>query len=203
MPSFKTEVFKKEVSLCLSTPLNDGRLTISAGLPNSRAFPRVFFYDPIAEMIESDRATLNSLLEECRKSGANSTLSVLNFICDVAIETIDIITTVVTSILTSFVGFGLIGIILVVIMLMLAAYIWVMGLLVAAPFFLLSVGLRLYKEKTMSAEADKLTQAALQFVVDSLAGGRETQSNRYLGAEQGESTIDVRATGETASENIA
>ena len=164
MSSLKTEVFNKEVSLCLATPLADGRLTISAGLANGRAFPRIFFYDPIAEMLESDRATLNGLLEECRKSGASSALSVLNVICDAAIWTIDIVITIVTSILTSFVGFGLIGILIVIIMLLLAAYIWVMGLLIAAPFILLSIGLRLYKQKAMEVEADKLTQAALQFV---------------------------------------
>lgn len=202
MPSIKTEVFKKEVSLCMSTPLNDGRLTISAGLYDGRAFPRVFFYDPIAEMIEPDKATLNSLLEECRKSGASSTVSVLNFICDIAIATIDIVTTVVTSILTSFVGFGLIGIMLVIIMLILAAYIWVMGIVVALPFILLSVGLRIYKEKTMSVEADKLTQAALHFVVDFLAGCREIQSNRYLEAQPNESTVDVRVAGTVTPENV-
>ncbi|TVP65217.1 MAG: hypothetical protein EA342_14685 [Leptolyngbya sp. LCM1.Bin17] len=183
-------------------PLNDGRLTISAGLCDGRAFPRVFFYDPISEMIESDKATLNSLLEECRKSGASSTMSVLNFICDIAIATIDIVTTIVTSILTSFVGFGLIGIILVIVMLLLAAYIWVMGIVVALPFILLSTGLRIYKEKTMIAEADKLTQTALRFVIDFLGSDREVQSNRYLKAQHKESIIDVEIASKAAIENI-
>lgn len=202
MSSSKTEVFQKEVSLCMSMPLNDGRLTISAGLCDGRAFPRVFFYDPISEMIESDKATLNSLLEECRKSGASSTMSVLNFICDIAIATIDIVTTIVTSILTSFVGFGLIGIILVIVMLLLAAYIWVMGIVVALPFILLSTGLRIYKEKTMIAEADKLTQTALRFVIDFLGSDREVQSNRYLKAQHKESIIDVEIASKAAIENI-
>lgn len=168
MSTHTTEVLNQKVRLCLATPLPDGRLAISGSLLNGRAFPRVFIYDPVSQMIESDRSTLNCLLEECRKSGTNAALNVLHVVCDAAVWTIDIVIRIVTSILTSFVGFGLIGILLVVVMLLLAAYIWVMGLMVAAPFILVSFCLRIYKQKTLDSAAEQLTHAALQLIDEHL-----------------------------------
>lgn len=159
MNEVTSDVFGNPVTLRLGTPLVTGQLTMSVLGANGKAWPQVFVYDQASEILETDNEKLFSVVNSY-PSKTSFALSILIGISDVIVGIIDGIAGFIKGILGSFVGFGLIGIMFILMMVALSLMVSVYAFVIAAPVLAISFGLRHYKRNLLKAEAVKLQGAA-------------------------------------------
>lgn len=163
-----SDVFGNPVTLRLGTPLVTGHLTMSVIGSKGDAWSQVFTYDLSARVMDTDGAKLVSVVGSYR-STSNAVLGVLITISDVIVGCISGVAGIIKGILGSFVGFGLIGIMFVLMMLVLSLMVSVYAFIFAAPVLAVSYGLRFYKDSQVKSEAEKLQRSAFNLFQDSAA----------------------------------
>jgi hypothetical protein len=160
-----SDVFGNPLTLRMGTPLGTGHLRVSVIGNRGDAWSNVFTYDPAAHVMETDGTKLESIINGYR-STSNAVLGTLITISDVIVGIINGMAGVIKGVLGSFVGFGLIGIMFVLMMLVLSLMVSIYAFIFAAPLLAISYGLRFYKNGQMKDEAQKLQRAAFGLFED-------------------------------------
>jgi len=155
-----SDVFGTPVTLRLGSPLATGQLTMGVLSMNGSAWSQVFVQDSVSGIMETDTDKLLNVINS-HPSKTSFALGILIGISDVVVGFINGIAGFVKGILGSFVGFGLIGIMFVLMMVALSLMVSVYAFLIAAPVLAMSYGLRRYKRNLLKAEGEKLQQAAM------------------------------------------
>ena len=145
--TLSAKVFETEVKVLIGAIQGDGMVPVSARLPNTSAFQRFLAYDAHTSIISvADQEEFRRFLKECR---GRRTLAfmILRAVLAVPIYVIDFISGLIRGILGSFIGFGLIGILIVIVAIVLSLMIGLYAFIIAAPFVVASAGLNYYEEK--------------------------------------------------------
>lgn len=166
MPNELTsDVFGQRIILRLGTPLVTGEKTASVIGIKGAAWSQVFTYDPIARVMNTDRDALANVIDSC-PSATNVVLGFFIAISDIIVGGVDVIVQVINTVLGSFVGFGLIGVLFVLMLFAFSIMISIYALIIITPILVVSYSLRFWKNKKLKKEAEKLQRAALQLFED-------------------------------------
>lgn len=142
-----TSVFGTEVRVISGVVNADGMIPVSAVLPSRSAFSRFISYDTHTDIaIVNDQDEFHRLLVECR--GRRSlAFSALRILLAVPVYLINVVSGIVRSILGSFMGFGLIGILIVVAAIAISLFVGLYAFIIAAPFIIAGAALNFYERR--------------------------------------------------------
>lgn len=141
------KVFDTEVKVLIGGLQPDGMVPVSARLPSDSAFQRFLAYDAHTSIISVvDQDEFQRFLKECR-GRLSTAFVVLRAVLAVPIYVINFIANLIRGILGSFIGFGLIGIIIVIAAIALSLLIGLYAFIIAAPFVIASAALNYYEQK--------------------------------------------------------
>lgn len=156
-----SSVYGQPITLRFGMPLQTGHKTISLIREDGTAASQVFTYDPAAKVMDTDWEKLVSMIFSFG-SKKGSLLSVAIWVSDLIVGIVNGIAKIFRTVLGGFVGFGWIGILIVLALMAVSFAISYYAFLIAAPFLLLSYGLRFYKDRLVKGEAKRLSASALQ-----------------------------------------
>lgn len=216
MDSYVTKIFGQEITLKKGAHLPTGQIAISATSTAGEAWSRLYLYDPADQIIEPDSAKLNELLELYRKRGTKG-LGFVIFILDAVVKVAEVLWRIVAAIAGSFVGFGLLGFVIVIALLLAVLALGTFGLIYLSPVIALSFFLKFLRNKKLKDGANSLTQEALDFAMSVasplLVDGHEVinapheiravESHSTSVSEAGGDDMEARIRAELEAENKA
>jgi hypothetical protein len=176
---FTATVFKTGVTVLVGGLQADGMVPVSARIPDKSAFSRFLAYDAHTTIISvADQEEFRRFLKECR--GKSSTaFSVLRAVLVIPIYAINFVANVIRGILGSLVGFGLIGIVIVLAAVALSLLVGIYAFAIAAPFVVASYALNFYEERVYRDAG----RSFLKTVVDQLQAGWRRSPEGFVAAD--------------------
>jgi hypothetical protein len=150
--SLSTKVFSTDVSVMVGQEQQDGTIPLSAILKNGTAFSRFLVFDTHTGIVSyPDADQMFAFMKACRKSG-DIAFTVLRAFLSVPYYLINLVTGIVRGILGSFIGFGLIGMLIVLVAIAASLMVGLYGFIIAAPFLLAVLALDRYEAVTYRKE---------------------------------------------------
>ena len=163
----KTLVFQTTVEVLVGSGTLEGFIPISARLPTKSAFSRFILIDgDTAIATVADQDEFHRFLKECRGK-RSAAFSIVGSILAIPVYLIDLITSIIRGILGSFVGFGLIGIAIVLVALAASLMVGLYGFIIAAPFIVAGMTLSFFERKMYREAGAKF----LRYLVNNLEDG--------------------------------
>lgn len=159
MNEFKHIFFGNEISGRISDSADITQISFVDTNTNN-AWPRVFSYDKSVQIIESDNDKMQSLAEHYQSKNMKGSKALL-VTANAMIKLISAIEAMFRSIFGIFSGRGIFGIMFVLMLMVVMAVISFHAFLIAAPFFLISYGLKWHFGRKLQKEIQALQEAAL------------------------------------------
>jgi hypothetical protein len=160
MNQIEHKFFGEKVYARFGTSENNSIPISVVDLETSKAWHKVFNYDSSVEILESDKDKLEELVEFYQKKSqktSNLFLSLLNFI----VEVVGVIESIIQTILGSFFGFGLVGILIVIGLIFVSYMVSFYVIILLAPIFIMSFILKMRIQKKTNFEVVNLQDTIL------------------------------------------
>ncbi|MBL4799641.1 MAG: hypothetical protein JKY50_19745 [Oleispira sp.] len=146
----------------------NGRISDSESLPQvsfvdlktNEAWSRVFNFDKSVRILESDKDKALILAEHYQAKSMKGSKAVFS-IANAMIKVITFVENALKSVLGVFTGRGIIGILFVLMMVAIMAIVSIYAFIIAAPFILISYGLKWHFGKKLKNELKLLQEATL------------------------------------------
>lgn len=151
-----THIFGRPVELIAGYEAGRGKVPVSISSPRtSEAWSDVLWYDTATRIIESDQKKFASVLWRHR-GGVLLALGFMIGLADLVVAIVHGVADFINRILGSFFGFGLIGILFVLMMIFLGLVVWVYALAITLPILGAAFLLRSYRDSLFAKEGKRL-----------------------------------------------
>ncbi|MBI5121715.1 MAG: hypothetical protein HZA67_11975 [Rhodospirillales bacterium] len=151
-----THIFGRPVELIAGYEAGRGKVPVSISSPRtSEAWADVLWYDTATGITESDQQKFHSVLWRHR-GGILLALGFLIGLADIVVAIVHGIAGFINRVLGSFFGFGLIGILFVLLMVALGLVVWLYALVITLPILGVAFLLRSYRDSLFAKEGKRL-----------------------------------------------
>lgn len=158
---YAAKFYGQDIMLRKGSVNQNGATAVAAINGNGDAWSSIFFFDPVSGVLEHNMEGLEALVATYQKKSEGA-LSAVLFILDIVIWVIDFLVNIVKGFLGSFVGFGAVGILIVISLMFISFMVSITVFIYCSPILLLAIGLRMYRQNKAKNEVASLSNSALK-----------------------------------------